>query len=157
MRRAFLHGISFGLTSGVITTLGMMVGMFSGTQSRTVVLSSIIIIAVADGMSDAFGVHISEESDERNSSKHVWLSAFSTLLAKFLIGLLFALIIFLLPLINAIIINIVLGLILLAFFSGYIAKKNNRPLTPAILEDLLIAIFVIIVGYYLGQFLSAWE
>ena len=35
-------GITFGLTSAVITTLGLMVGLHSGTHSRVVVLVSLV-------------------------------------------------------------------------------------------------------------------
>jgi hypothetical protein len=45
MKLSFKTGLSFGLTSGVITTLGLMVGLHSGTHSRTVVIGGIVTIA----------------------------------------------------------------------------------------------------------------
>ena len=48
MKASFKTGLSFGLTSGVITTLGLMVGLHSGTHSRTVVIDGILTIAIAD-------------------------------------------------------------------------------------------------------------
>ena len=42
MRPSWKTGVSFGLTSGVITTLGLMVGLYSGTHSRTVVIGGIL-------------------------------------------------------------------------------------------------------------------
>ena len=45
-------GLSFGLTSGVITTLGLIVGLASGTESKLAVIGGIITIAVADALSD---------------------------------------------------------------------------------------------------------
>jgi len=53
MKASFKTGLSFGLTSGVITTLRLMVGLHSGTRSRTVVIGGILTIAIADAMSDA--------------------------------------------------------------------------------------------------------
>ena len=55
-------GFSFGLTSGIITTLGLMVGLHAGTHSRLAVIGGILTIAIADAFSDALGIHISEES-----------------------------------------------------------------------------------------------
>jgi hypothetical protein len=49
-------GVSFGLTSGVITTLGLIVGLHSGTHSKIAVISGIPTIAIADAMSDALGM-----------------------------------------------------------------------------------------------------
>jgi len=53
MRAPLRSGISFGLTSGVITTLGLMVGLQSGTQSRLAVVGGVLTIAIADALSDA--------------------------------------------------------------------------------------------------------
>jgi hypothetical protein len=48
MKDSIRTGISFGLTSAVITTLGLMVGLHSGTHSKIVVLAGILTIAIAD-------------------------------------------------------------------------------------------------------------
>ena len=69
MKLSIKKGLGFGLTSGIITTLGMMVGLHSSTHSDKVVIGGILIIAVADAMSDALGIHISEETDARKSKK----------------------------------------------------------------------------------------
>ena len=58
-------GITFGITSGAITTLGLMIGLYSGTNSRGVVIGGILTIAIADSLSDALGIHISEEAHHR--------------------------------------------------------------------------------------------
>ena len=43
-------GLFFGATSGVITTIGLIVGLNSGTSSVTAVMGGIMVIAVADSM-----------------------------------------------------------------------------------------------------------
>ena len=58
IKQSFRAGFSFGLTSGAITTLGLMVGLHSGTHSKVVVMGGILVIAVADALSDALGIHI---------------------------------------------------------------------------------------------------
>ncbi|MCW1309363.1 MAG: hypothetical protein QXP04_01585, partial [Candidatus Nanoarchaeia archaeon] len=67
-------GFSFGLVSGIITTLGLIVGLHSGTHSKLAVLGGIMTIAVADAFSDALGVHISEESEIKHSTREIWTS-----------------------------------------------------------------------------------
>ena len=62
MKTSVKRGFSFGLTSGITTTLGLAVGLQSGTESRLAVIGGVMTIAIADAMSDAFGVHISEEA-----------------------------------------------------------------------------------------------
>ncbi len=43
MRHSLKTGLSFGLTSGIITTIGLMVGLNSGTHSKLVVIGGIDI------------------------------------------------------------------------------------------------------------------
>ena len=44
MKESLRTGIAFGLTSAVITTLGLMVGLHSGTHSKIVVIGGILTI-----------------------------------------------------------------------------------------------------------------
>ena len=48
MNKAQKVGISFGLTSATITTLGLIIGLEAGTGSRLAVASGILAIAVSD-------------------------------------------------------------------------------------------------------------
>ncbi|MFA6992271.1 MAG: hypothetical protein WC269_03255, partial [Candidatus Gracilibacteria bacterium] len=82
MNRAQKIGICFGITSGIITTMGLMVGLNSGTSSKLAVLGGILTIAIADSFSDALGVHISEESEGKNTVKQIWEATAFTFLAK---------------------------------------------------------------------------
>ena len=53
MKHSLKVGFSFGLTSGIITTLGLMVGLHSGTNSKIAVIGGVLTIAIADAFSDA--------------------------------------------------------------------------------------------------------
>ena len=79
-----------------------MVGLYSGTHSRLAVLGGILTIAIADALSDALGIHISEESKNSYSSAHVWEATLATFLTKFLIAMTFSVPVFLLPLKTAV-------------------------------------------------------
>jgi len=87
MKHSLKIGFSFGLTSGIITTLGLIVGLHSGTHSKLVILGGILIIAIADAFSDALGIHISEESEGKHTTKEIWESTIATFLAKFVFAL----------------------------------------------------------------------
>ena len=49
-----------------------------------VVIGGILTIAVADSLSDALGMHLSQESDKKNSQKDIWMSTLMAFLAKLL-------------------------------------------------------------------------
>ena len=153
MKEAIKTGVSFGLTSGTITTLGLMVGLFSGTHSRMVVLGGILIIAVADAMSDALGIHIAEESEGHHSEKQIWAATGSAFFTKFLYTLTFVIPVLLFSLKTAIFVSIVYGLIILGVLSWKIAKKKERAMVMR--EHLVIAIIVIALTYFVGSIVGA--
>jgi len=69
MKNSIKKGLGFGLTSGIITTLGLMIGLYFSTKSMLAVIGGIIIIAVADSLSDSLGMHISEETNKKKFEK----------------------------------------------------------------------------------------
>jgi VIT1/CCC1 family predicted Fe2+/Mn2+ transporter len=158
MRDSFRTGVSFGLTSGIITTLGLMVGLNSGTHSRLAVLSGILTIAIADAFSDALGIHVSEESENRHSAREIWESTIFTFLAKFVFASSFIVPLLLLPLSTAVLVAVIWGFSLLAGFSYFVARVEKARPGPVIAEHVLIAGAVIAttqgLGILLRQFLS---
>jgi hypothetical protein len=109
MKDSLRTGISFGLTSAVITTLGLMVGLHSGTHSKIVVLAGILTIAIADAFSDALGIHVSEEAENKHTIKQIWAATISTFLAKFLFAMTFVVPVILFTLSTAIVISLIWG------------------------------------------------
>ena len=85
MRKSLKIGMGFGLASSVITTLGLMVGLFSSTNSRGIVLAGIFTIAITEAFSDAFGIHFSEEANG-NNQKDVWMATLYTYISKFVVS-----------------------------------------------------------------------
>lgn len=154
MKQAIKVGLSFGLTSGIISTLGLMVGLNAGTASEMVVIGGILTIAIADSASDALGIHVSEESQKDKTARDVWISTLVTFGVKFLFALSFAIPILLTELRQAIIISIVWGLLLIAIFSYYIARSKRENPWAAVGEHLLITILVIVATNFVGDWIS---
>jgi len=151
MKHSLRIGFSFGLTSGVITTLGLMIGLNAGTHSRLAVIGGVLTIAIADAFSDALGMHISEEAHKKRTSKEIWESTFSTFLSKFVFAITFIIPVMLLQLSTAIIVSVIWGLFLLGVFSFYIAKEEKTKPWKVIVEHLLIALAVIVITHYVGD------
>ena len=154
MKHWLRTGISFGLTSAVITTLGLMIGLHSGTHSRIVVLAGILIIAIADAFSDALGIHVAEEADNTNTAKHIWGATITTFLTKFIISMTFVIPVFFLSLSTAIVVNLIWGLSILSLLSYFIAKSQGEAPWKIIGEHLLIAIIVITITCWVGNWVE---
>jgi len=86
MKHSIKVGFSFGLASGIVTTLGLMVGLNSSTNSKLAVVGGILTIAIADALSDAMGIHVTEEVQNKYSEKEIWESTFTTFLFSLLLA-----------------------------------------------------------------------
>ncbi len=154
MRKAIKSGLGFGLTSGIITTLGVIVGLTAGTHSKVAVVSGVLTVAIADSLSDAIGIHVSEEAKGNKDHKKIWLSTISASLSKFICAGSFVIpVLFLEPSI-ALSVSIIWGFLLLSFFSYYITEKEANPLR-VIFEHLSIAAVVIFITHYAGVFINS--
>ena len=148
-------GISFGTTSGIITTLGLMVGLNSGTHSQATIIGGILTIAIADSFSDALGIHLSEESEGKHTEKEIWESTIYTFLAKFIFALIFIIPILFLELSIAIIVSIIFGLSLLSILSYLLSRKQNKKTWRVVLEHLIVALLVISLAHYIGNWIAS--
>ena len=149
MDEHILRGIGFGTTSGVITTLGLIFGLEATTGSRLVIIGGIVSIAIADALSDAMGIHISEEATS-NNHRQVWETTAATFLFKFFIALTFLIPVLLVDLKTAIIVDFVWGLIILTGLSFRLAKMKGESPWASVLEHTLIAIVVVLVTKFVG-------
>jgi VIT1/CCC1 family predicted Fe2+/Mn2+ transporter len=154
MKHSLKVGLCFGLTSGVITTLGLMMGLYSGTHSKLIVIGGILTIAIADSFSDALGIHISEESENKHTTKEIWESTLSTFFCKFIIASSFIIPVLLIELKSAIYVSIIWGLSLLSILSFNIAKDKKAKVWIVVLEHLVIAVVVIVAAYYVGYWIA---
>ena len=148
-------GLFFGATSGVITTIGLIVGLNSGTQSITAVLGGILVIAVADAMSDALGIHLAEEANPDTDHLHVWAATIVTFLTKFVFSISFAIPLLLLPLGPAVLASVVWGLLVIVVLSYFLAKSQDESPFSIIAEHVGIAVLVLVLSHYIGVWVAA--
>jgi vacuolar iron transporter family protein len=152
MRHSLKVGFSFGITSAIITTLGLIVGLNASTHSRSVVIGGILMIAIADAFSDSLGIHVSEEAEGKHSHKEVWESTISTFFYKFIFALSFVVPFLFFDLATGVVVSILWGLLLLNTFSYLLAKwQRRRNVWKVVAEHFIIAIVVIAATRILGE------
>ena len=157
MKSSCKIGLSFGLTSGVITTLGLLVGLDAGTHSQPIVLGGILTIAIADSLSDAMGIHLAEESKDNVLTSHIWESTIATFVAKLGIALTFAVPVLLVSLHMAVLVSVLWGLLLLTMLSVLLARAQRIAPWKVISEHLLIALCVVASSYFVGDWVHNWK
>jgi VIT1/CCC1 family predicted Fe2+/Mn2+ transporter len=154
MRESLKTGFNFGLTSGIITTLGLMVGLEAGTHSTLAVIGGILTIAIADSFSDALGIHISEESKNRHTGKEIWEATVSTFFSKFIFAMVFIVPVLLFELYTAVIVSVAWGLLAISILSFNMARKQKESCCKVILEHIIIAIVVIVITHFVGEWIA---
>lgn len=143
-------GLFFGATSGVITTLGLITGLNAGTHSIAAVLGGIFVIAVADAMSDALGIHLAEEADPNATAHHIWSATISTFVNKFVFALSFAVPLLLLPLDEAVLASLLWGMFVIIVLSYFLARAQKASPIMIIGEHLGIAVLVVVLSHFIG-------
>ncbi len=148
-------GVSFGLTSSVITTLGLVIGLAEGIGSRAAVIGGILLIAVVDSLSDALAMHLSKESEEKSTTNQVWGSTVSTVGSKCVFALSFLWPVLLFEINTAIWVSVFWSLLLISILSVKIAFDKKESVSKVVLEHLLLTLTVIILSYYLGRWIKS--
>jgi vacuolar iron transporter family protein len=155
MKGSLQTGVHFGVTSGIITTLGLMVGLHSGTHSLLAVVGGVLTIAIADAFSDALGIHIAEEAENVHTTTEVWVATGATFLTKLLVALTFLVPVLFFALPTAIRVAVVWGLSVLAVLSYRLARAQRTRPWKVIGEHLVIAIVVITLTHSLGDWVAS--
>lgn len=145
-----LSKYSFGATSAIITSLALIVGLSGTANPRSGIIAALLVIAVADNISDSLGIHVYRESqfkDHKGNRVHT----LSNFLTRFFITMLFVLLVFFLPMKYAMWSSIIIGIMLLCVLSYFIALYHNASPSREIFEHLSVALVVLVASNFLGQ------
>lgn len=156
MNEMIKKGLGFGVTSAVITTLGIIVGMHSSTDMKEAILGAILVIAFADSMADGLGIYFSERSRENCKPSEPWIAFASAFLGKFIFALTFTVPIFIFHnLHTGVIIDLVYGLILLVTFTYFNAKEKKENIMLMISFHVVLAVVVITAAHFIGNWINS--
>lgn len=141
---------SFGSTSAIITNMSIIIGLDTASNARLAIIGSLLVIAIADNISDSLGIHIFQES-EGLGQKKVWLQTITNFFSRLVISVGFMLIILVLPLKIAVITSLVYGLLILSIVSYMISLNKKISPVSSILEHLTIALGIIFLSNFFGN------
>ena len=118
------HDFSFGVTSAIMTSLVLIIGLASNTD-RISLITALLIIAIADNLSDSFGIHIYQES-KCITPKEVKKTTLNNFITRMLTTFVFILFVLFFPSNLAIIFSIIFGVTVLAVLSYIISKLQKK-------------------------------
>jgi vacuolar iron transporter family protein len=143
---------SFGGTSAIITNLALIVGLDRTVNAKLNIIGGLLVIALADNISDTLGIHIYQES-EGAKPIHVWISTLTNFFSRLIVSLGFIFIIAVLPLNLATIVSIVYGLLVISIISYIIAINRNISPPRSIIEHIFITTIIVLLSKYIGRFI----
>jgi VIT1/CCC1 family predicted Fe2+/Mn2+ transporter len=116
-------------------------------------IGALLLIAIADNISDTLGIHIYQESEAiSNDIKYTDLTNFVT---RLIITLSFVLLLILFPTTSAKIISIFWGTIILSTLTYFISKNKGTNPASEIIKHLFIVFIVIVVSQIIGNFIRS--
>ena len=141
---------SFGATSAVITGLAVIVGLSRTANPVMGITTALVVIAIADNISDSFGIHVHQES-QKESIKEVRKTTFTNFVTRVVIVAIFVLPVILFPIKAAVILSIFFGMAVISTISYFIAKEQKAKPFRVVFHHLLITALVIIGSYLLRE------
>lgn len=155
MKDALKKGFGFGVSSAVIGTLAVIVGLHAGTDLKHAVISAVLVIAFADSLADSLAVHFSEKGSEDITAKEAWLTTLTAFLSKLTFAISFLIPVLVFNLHLAILIDIIYGFTVLAIYSYQLAKNKNEGALKTISLHIMLAIVVISASHAIGLIINS--
>lgn len=145
---------TFGSTAAIVTSVGLIVGFGVATVSRATIVSGLLIIALADNISDSLSIHIYQESEnlEPRASFRATLTNF---IARFVVVMSFVAIVLLLPLSMVATASLAWGVLLLGVLTYTVARLRGVRPGQEMLRHMAVALAVVAVSRLLGGWLAA--
>lgn len=145
-----ISNYSFGATAAIVTSIGLIVGLDAATATKATILSGLLIVAIADNLTDSLSIHIYQES-EQLEPRAAFRATLINFAARLGLSLSFVLLMVILPLRAAVVASILWGLLLLTGLSYVLARTRKLPVLPEIAKHVAVAAVVMLSSKVIGH------
>ena len=146
------QGLTFGVMDGVITVIGVLVGLYV-LGNPLLVVAGILIAGFAGSLANAAGIHVSQETEGKHPPKEVMMSTVMAFSSTATVTVLLVLPFFFLDMGLAVAISVTMGLLFIAGVGFLVADKLHKigaEKAKLVAEYLLIVLIVIALSYGFG-------
>ena len=146
--------ISYGGTAAVVTSTALISGLGAADTTRPVIVSALLIAALADNLTDALSVHTFQESEQLDQ-KDAFVGTVTNFATRLLLCISFVPLVAFFPAASATRIAIAWGALLLAVLTYLVARE--RKVNPAleVVKHLLVAAAVIAANMLIGRWIGS--
>jgi VIT1/CCC1 family predicted Fe2+/Mn2+ transporter len=149
-----LRWVSFGSPAAIVTSMALIVGLGAETVTRAAIVGSLLIIAVADNLTDSLSVHIYQES-ERLAQRQAFRTTLANYAARLGTALSFVALFIVLPPPVATYACVAWGFALLSGLTYLLARARNVKPFAEIIKHAGVAVAVILIGRVIGMAIRA--
>jgi VIT1/CCC1 family predicted Fe2+/Mn2+ transporter len=149
-----LRRLSYGGAAGIITSMALINGFTAAETPKATIVGSLLIVAIADNMTDSLSMHIYQES-ERVSGLDAFRTTLANFLARIVAALSFVALVVLLPPAASAYACIGWGFALLAVLSVLLARVRRASALSEVWKHCAVAAVVIAVSRAIGASISA--
>ena len=146
--------ISYGGTAAVVTSTALVSGLGAANATTSVIVSALLVAALADNLTDALSIHIFQESEQLDQ-REAFTGTVTNFFARFLLCASFAILVGLFPQAVAARAAIAWGAVLLAALTYLVARERRVNPWLEIVKHLIVASAVILASTAIGHWVSA--
>lgn len=134
--------------------MALIVGLDAVTAAKATVVTSLLIIGIADNLTDSLSVHIYQES-ERLAERQAFRTTVANFFTRILVALSFVVLFLFIPTSMAIYICVIWGFILLSGLSWLLARVRDANVISEIWKHSIVALIVIVLSKALGDWIPS--
>jgi VIT1/CCC1 family predicted Fe2+/Mn2+ transporter len=149
-----LRKYSFGATAAIATSLAIIAGLDAFSNAKPGIIGALLVIGLADNISDSLGIHIYQESACTKPGKDSAVHTVTNFLTRLMLTLVFIGIVYFVPISYAAIVAAVFGLGILSVMSYLIALNQRVSPYKVILQHGGITVIVLLVSHFIGIFIK---
>jgi hypothetical protein len=144
-----LRRLSFGGPAAIVTSMGLIVGLDAATAAKAALIGSLLVIGLADNLTDSLSVHIYQEA-ERLAHRQAFRTTVANYIARLTVTSSFVLLVLLLPAATATFVCVAWGLFLLSGLSYLLARARQASVPGEIFKHAGVAVAVIVMSKAIG-------
>lgn len=144
-----LRRLSFGGPAAIVTSMALIVGLGAATAGKMAIIGSLLVIGLADNLTDSLSVHIYQEA-ERLAHRQALSTTVANYVARLTVTASFVLLVGLLPARTAAIAAVAWGTFLLSGLSYLLARARQVSATGEIFKHAGVALGVIVMSKAIG-------
>jgi hypothetical protein len=150
-----MGNVSFGGTAAIVTSVALIFGLDAATATKSTIVSGLLIVALADNLTDALSMHVYQEAERRLHSRDAFTATWSNFATRLLLALTFVALVLLLPLASAVIASAVWGLSLLVALTWALARERKVSFAVELGKHCAAALAVILASKGIGALITA--